>query len=231
VSGPAGIGVRVAPVIAKPTRRDRAKANIRALMDVARQLWTEGSFDLVSVDDICARAGLAKGTFYNCFDKKDTLLIELVFSVLVPEPTKLKMLLASGHSTPSLCREILGRMAEDIRALPKPLVQLGTEKAFCQNDTTPKLYCTAYDFRSCIREIVLRAVSRGEVQRCWSASALSGALAVSILQGLQFWARGLTPDGAFASDLEERADVLLYGAANWRMRPGATTLPFRRQAS
>jgi len=202
------------------TRRDRAKANICLLMDAALELWTAESFDLVSVDDICARAGLAKGTFYNYFEKKDALLIALIFSHVVPDAGSLKTLLRSNRSTLSICCEVFGPMGARVRTLPKPLVQLSIDKAFCQHDNTAKLYCTNYDFRSCIRQIMLRAVSRGEVQSCWKLSALAGTLGWSILQGIQFWARGSTADGVLAADLEERVEFLLRGAANRREMPG-----------
>jgi AcrR family transcriptional regulator len=45
----------------------RRTANRRALMDAAEQLFGLNGFAHVSIDEITARAGVAKGTFYNHF--------------------------------------------------------------------------------------------------------------------------------------------------------------------
>lgn len=50
----------------------RRTANREALLDAAEELFSKRGFAAVSVDDIVARAGVAKGTFYNHFaDKRD----------------------------------------------------------------------------------------------------------------------------------------------------------------
>lgn len=50
----------------------RRTANRRAIMDAAEELFGLHGFAAVSVDEVTARAGVAKGTFYNHFvDKAD----------------------------------------------------------------------------------------------------------------------------------------------------------------
>jgi AcrR family transcriptional regulator len=59
-------------------RRDRRKlATRQSLLDAARSLLVSRSMDALSVDEIVARADVARGTFYNYFPDKDALEREL----------------------------------------------------------------------------------------------------------------------------------------------------------
>ncbi len=58
-------------------RRARRQAERKAhIYGVALELFTEKGFDRVTVDEIVARADVAKGTFFNYFPTKDALLVE-----------------------------------------------------------------------------------------------------------------------------------------------------------
>jgi AcrR family transcriptional regulator len=46
----------------------------------AMKLFTEKGFDQVTVDEITAACGVAKGTFYNYFPKKESILLHLSHS-------------------------------------------------------------------------------------------------------------------------------------------------------
>ncbi|MGL6200184.1 MAG: TetR/AcrR family transcriptional regulator [Lachnospiraceae bacterium] len=53
----------------------------KLLMEVSKKLVIERGIKNVSVDDITKACGVAKGTFYNYYDNKDALLIELVWQI------------------------------------------------------------------------------------------------------------------------------------------------------
>jgi len=60
-----------------PTTRDLQARDTRArIYDAAWHLISEDGFDKVSVDRICARAGVAKGSFYHHFKSKADLIVE-----------------------------------------------------------------------------------------------------------------------------------------------------------
>ncbi len=62
---------------ASVTRREQFAMETRQLIfDTAMELFTEKGYDSVTVDDICNKAGVAKGTFYNHFKSKDQIVIE-----------------------------------------------------------------------------------------------------------------------------------------------------------
>ena len=55
-----------------PQARRRAR-----LMETARLLANEGGYEAVTIDAVCRRAGVARGTVYHYFSSKDHLLIEV----------------------------------------------------------------------------------------------------------------------------------------------------------
>jgi AcrR family transcriptional regulator len=52
---------------------ERSEATIRAIVAAARRLFAAHGFDATSVDDIAARAGVAKGSLYHHFPSKEAL--------------------------------------------------------------------------------------------------------------------------------------------------------------
>ncbi len=59
----------------------RRTANRRAIMDAAEELFGLHGFMAVSVDEVTARAGVAKGTFYNHFIDKTDVANQIAFEI------------------------------------------------------------------------------------------------------------------------------------------------------
>jgi AcrR family transcriptional regulator len=59
------------------TRREQSAIETRNIIfETAVELFSERGYDRVTVDDICDKAGVSKGTFYNHFKSKDQVIIE-----------------------------------------------------------------------------------------------------------------------------------------------------------
>ncbi|KRM59109.1 TetR/AcrR family transcriptional regulator [Secundilactobacillus malefermentans] len=58
-------------------REDNAIATRKKLLDTADQLIVQRGYENISVDEIVKTAGIAKGTFYNYFERKEDLIFEL----------------------------------------------------------------------------------------------------------------------------------------------------------
>lgn len=68
---------------AEQGKRERTKAqNRRAILDAAREVFTEMGFDAASIRDVVRRTRLASGTFYNYFPDKES-----VFHAVLEERT------------------------------------------------------------------------------------------------------------------------------------------------
>lgn len=70
------------PAADTPGRREANKAaNRAAILDAAREVFTEMGYGAASVRDIVRPTGLATGTFYNYFPDKETVFAELVAGI------------------------------------------------------------------------------------------------------------------------------------------------------
>ena len=81
-------------------RKQQAIETKQKLLDAADILVKERGFDAVSVDDIVASCGVAKGTFYHYFSSKDDLLVYLTRTPY----EKLKQKFAATQGRPYLER-------------------------------------------------------------------------------------------------------------------------------
>lgn len=63
------------------TQAERREATIAALDRAARQLFETGGFARTTVDDIVAKAGVAKGAFYHHYDSKEALFTKVLEGV------------------------------------------------------------------------------------------------------------------------------------------------------
>lgn len=81
-ASPALVSPVSAPAPAACTVDRRITKSKRALRDALIQLMEERGFDAISVGDLCARADLNRGTFYNHFHDKECLLAALEDEVM-----------------------------------------------------------------------------------------------------------------------------------------------------
>lgn len=59
-------------------REEKKQATRQKLLDKAQELLLEKGYTGLSVEDITRESGIAKGTFYNYFARKEDLLAELI---------------------------------------------------------------------------------------------------------------------------------------------------------
>jgi AcrR family transcriptional regulator len=66
-----------------PTRAHRLPPDDRraAVLDAAREVFTRLGYSTANVADICAAAGIARGTFYLYFDSKTDILVAILRAV------------------------------------------------------------------------------------------------------------------------------------------------------
>lgn len=94
--------------VEKPVRRRRKEARPSELTAAALQLFVEKGYAATRLDDVAARAGVAKGTLYLYFDSKEALFNAVVREGLVPALADWKERLANyDGSSPDLLREVV----------------------------------------------------------------------------------------------------------------------------
>ena len=74
------------PATRKPPRARKVEPETRrqAILDAALAVFAERGFEAARLDDVAARAGVAKGTLYLYFRDKEALFEELVRGAVSP---------------------------------------------------------------------------------------------------------------------------------------------------
>ena len=69
------------------SQRERSERTVAGILGAGRALMTEAGYAGVTVDDVTARAGVAKGAFYHHFPSKRALLDAVIDQLQGRSPT------------------------------------------------------------------------------------------------------------------------------------------------
>jgi AcrR family transcriptional regulator len=90
-----------------PARRRRKAARPSELVAAALDLFVERGFTATRLEDVAARAGVAKGTLYVYFDSKESLFKAVVEEAIVPELVAAELVMANHRgSAAEVLREL-----------------------------------------------------------------------------------------------------------------------------
>lgn len=186
---------------AKQTRR-------RALVDAARRCAARGGYRNLSVDDVCAEAGVSKGAFYTYFDHKDDLLLALADD----DAAELDVLLAKASRSDSAVNQIRHFVAALVgRGSDPATVQLKADlwaEMTSNSRVRTRMLNTTRQRRQRLAELIEGAVADGELIDV-PANALSAVL-LALSDGLMLH-RDLDPSGFRWSNVRRAVDALLEG--------------------
>ena len=104
-------------------RQERSKQTRRGLIRTATRLWSERGFDDVTVEEICAAAGVGRTTFYLHFESKEQLLHSLAGATALGVASELDEVRQTGTLDEQLDVFISG-VSRRMTAVPRSLVQL-----------------------------------------------------------------------------------------------------------
>jgi AcrR family transcriptional regulator len=207
----------------------RSRATRKAIMQAAEQLWSVKNFDEISVDEVCQKAGMAKGTFYFYFPRKEHLLVLLVRARINPPDDELHDLLESDCNTVEVCKTLATIIATRARQLPKHLLQRGIEESFKHYRQISKLHGGERALRWSFDPVFARGQARGDISRTWKKDTLATSMGWALLQGLLFWSTGVISDDDIVDNLCERAELLANGATTVRRKQRVSTARVARR--
>jgi AcrR family transcriptional regulator len=203
-----------------PGRRERKKEETRRRITLtALELFHEKGFDATTVDEITERADVAKGTFFNYFPRKESVL-----EALGEEWMERAEEHASKHGRTASERivALFGGVAEAYgqdRALARMLLRVSMERMVCPE---PDLS------RSGLYQLVVQAVqdgqASGEFRSELPVDSVFGVVA-SVFMGTLIWWVGGGPHHAVVArstvSLHDAVESQLSVALNGIRRPAA----------
>ena len=153
------------------------------IMDAAEKLIAEHGFDNVTVDEIAAEAGVAKGSFYTYFKRKEDVVGEIAhtnFETMREQSNKL---------TGGICDKIAAFLVESMKYIVKSGIKLSQQWVKCGMEpelTTDVSDKFAYDLRV-IREILEAAVQSGELSKQTPLENIARFIAVEYYGAVACW--------------------------------------------
>lgn len=189
-----------------PAVRDERRRNI---LDAAWRRAAVGGFRDVTVDDVCAEAGVSKGAFYVYFPEKRDLLLAMLdedaASLLATMAALERSRLSWGERLRRLTRAMLRRSQDPARVQ----VRADLWAAMQNDDEVRARFAEAGSvLRASLRRWIEQAEVAGELAPL-PANALA-AILVALGDGLMLHA-GLDPMGFRWSNIRRAMDALLEG--------------------
>ena len=221
----------------------RSRDTRQAIIKAALELWSERGYDTgiddTTAEEIAARAGVAKATFYFHFARKDDILLETSWlTAKVFYEDTLKALLQGGSAdqvidavTVKLCRRVerVPRLA--LRRMLRAQVAAAPDAPRAWNDPEH------FGFRRGFAVIFLHAQQSADMPQTVIPDSLGAMFEAQLMSAIHDWAH--EEEAHLPATLRERFAVLLAGARAvpadalaraHRSRNGRRPGPARREA-
>lgn len=121
------------PSTFRPPQQQRSAATLDRIVRAAEELFAERGYETTTVDDIVARAGSSKGSFYHRFADKDALLAYVGGECLArPKATWAEQLdpdRLAGTALRAVLTDLVKRLIADYRGSDGPVLRALTIEA------------------------------------------------------------------------------------------------------
>jgi AcrR family transcriptional regulator len=187
-------------------RRERKKEETkRRIFVAALELFHGKGFEHTTVDEITERADVSKGTFFNYFPRKESVLAYLSEEWL----ERVEEAAATPHTDSTrriaaLFQAVASAYGED-RALSSLVIHAGMQQMCCPEDLQSRNRLV-----SLVKEAVAEGQASGEFRRDVDPGAISFALG-SVFMGAMFWWVGHTHPGDVDVSLGQRLEDVIAG--------------------
>ena len=194
--------------------RERKKLrNRNHILDAARDLFQAQGFEATSVEQISAAAEVSRGTFFNYFSTKESLLSEIADEEL---------------------RSLEHRVATDLASMPSAVARIRHTMHLLVGDTLQFLQLTRYIFVEALRHpagasatsvklggiltgLVRQAQAQGEIRADLDPAQIARAISGAYLAALFHWIAAGDPSPA-PGPVVDILDMLLEGIAGPQYR-------------
>jgi TetR/AcrR family transcriptional regulator, cholesterol catabolism regulator len=195
----------------RPSRRERKKLEVLTrIRAAALELFNEKGYEATTVEEIAERADVAKGTFFNYFPRKDTLLLALAedtFEELLEElgpPEEWR-----GTACEQFRRLYL-RLAETVEQNPmlSRVMLIENMRNFWLQETDDPM---EREFHALSLRVLEAARERGEFTAAFSIEIAAKLLEAAYFTTMVDWLRRGAPAGEFGHDLTKKLEIIFRG--------------------
>jgi len=183
------------------------------LLDAAALAFADRGFDEVTVDDLCAAAGIAKGTFYFHFPSKEALLVALFFRGTHARVDEVDRWVAAGLPFHEGVDRVVRSTARRTAQFPRPLVARAVREVLAVVDRAPGRREDGSRAGRALEILVIAGQNRGEVTNEFRADEIAMALNWAVLQGLLVWGVLDRDRPTLVAMLRRRVRMLMRGIA------------------
>ena len=165
-------------------RQEAALETRQKLIDAMRSLLQEKDADDIGIEEITVRAGVAKGTFYTYFKRKED-----VVSVIAMESYNV-IKQAAFNSTGGVYRQLCGYLRDSAQIISKNTLQIAQNwmksVAAPLPDERGGVEKYRFDYDN-IFEMIKKAVASGELQRDAPCAAMTQGIMNSYYGAVAVW--------------------------------------------
>lgn len=164
-------------------RRERKKEETRRrILEAALALFSEKGFEATTIDDITARADVAKGTFFNYFPRKEAVIEFLAEEwMALAERTAANRALTAPQRVRELY-EVLTRAHEEHPDLARAMMRASAQRMCC-----PAPGGAWQRFEELVVQVLREGQERGEIRRDRQPGVLHGVLISCFVGSVMWW--------------------------------------------
>lgn len=203
--------------VVEPNRRERRKEETRRrIFEAAVSLFREHGFQATTVDDITERADVARGTFFNYFPRKESVLAFLSEERAALAEANATTLLAGSAPARAKLHELYAFAASAWtadRELSRTVFMEWMRQAFAPTEDDARRWETL------VVRVIEQGQAAGELRRDAPAELLESLLSAVYMTTLYCWlctpcpTARRTPEVPLLDDLRQRLDLVLDGLA------------------
>jgi AcrR family transcriptional regulator len=191
--------------------RDTRQAIIKAALDLWNERGYETGIDETTADEIAARAGVAKATFYFHFARKDDILFEAGWITAKRVYEDALTTLARGGTTDDVIDQVMVNLSNRVEKSPRlALRRMLHTQTIADPANRPVNDSDHFGFGRAFTVIFIHAQEVGELPRTISPASIADMLEALVYAAIRDWA--YQDDVELLSLFRERSKLVLAGA-------------------
>src|SRR5258708_4404032 len=194
----------------------RSRDTRQAIIKAALELWSERGYD-TGIDDptaeeIAARAGVAKATFYFHFARKDDILLETGWLTAKVFYEDALAALLQGGSADEVIDEVTVKLCRRVERVPRLALRRMLRAQIAAAPDTPHSWNDRehFGFRRGLALIFMHAQPRRDTPPARMPAPLGAMFEAQLMSSMHDWAH--EEEASLLATLRERFAVLLAGA-------------------